>query len=211
MLPAHNLSPYPGTGPKLDQTLALLVADDPRISAGRLLDHIAARCKVKRAAAVTVDSGELASFVGEVPLSRLTALQSLWRAEAKELRAGRAVIGDDSSVLPLMDGRELIGLLFVESPASVGTGNPAVVALAAALRAARERSARELPEEAIADGEIERFRLVAALERHEWNIARVARLIGVTRRTVYLRLKRYKIDRRRVPKTLKACPPLGGA
>ena len=63
----------------------------------------------------------------------------------------------------------------------------------------------------MADGEIERRRLVAALERHEWNIARVARLIGVTRRTIYLRLKRYKIDRRRVPKTLKVCPPLEGA
>jgi DNA-binding NtrC family response regulator len=160
---------------------------------------------------VTVDEGELASFAGEVPLSRLTALQSLWKGAAKDLRSGRAVIGDDCNVLPLMDGHELIGLLFVEGHAGVETRNPVVIALAAALRAARERSAGPLPEEVLADGEIERFRLVAALDRHEWNIARVARLIGVTRRTVYLRLKRYKIDRRRVPKTLKACPPLGGA
>jgi len=195
----------------VDQTLAFLVADDPRISAGRLLDHIAARYKAKGAAAVTVDSGELASFAGEVPLSRLAALQLLWQADAKDLRSGRSVIRDGCSVLPLMDGHELTGLLLVASHAAVETRSPAVIALAAALRAARERPARELREEAMADGEIERRRLVAALERHEWNIARVARLIGVTRRTIYLRLKRYKIDRRRVPKTLKVCPPLEGA
>ena len=39
------------------------------------------------------------------------------------------------------------------------------------------------------------------LNRNEWNIARVARLMGVTRRTVYLRLQRYGIPRERVPRT----------
>ena len=111
----------------MDQTLAFLVADDPRISAGRLLDHIAARYKAKGAAAVTVDSGELASFAGEVPLSRLAALQLLWQADAKDLRSGRSVIRDGCSVLPLMDGHELTGLLLVESHAAVETRSPAVI------------------------------------------------------------------------------------
>ena len=84
----------------------------------------------------------------------------------------------------------------------------------ATLKAARARPLSDdgaFEAGALSGGEIERRRLLAALERHEWNIARVARLMGVTRRTVYLRLKRYKIDRRRVPKTLKVCPPLEGA
>jgi len=198
----------------VDQTLALLVADDPRILAGNLLDHIAAQCKAKGAAAVTVDSGELASFAGEVPLSRLTALESLWKAEAKDLRAGRAVTDGNYRLLPLMDGQELTGLLFIEGDTGLEKKNPAMIALAAALKAARVRPARQyaLEETASFSGrEMERQRLVAALEHHEWNIARVARLIGVTRRTVYSRLKRYSIDRRRVPKTLKACPRLEGA
>jgi transcriptional regulator of acetoin/glycerol metabolism len=92
--------------------------------------------------------------------------------------------------------------------------NSAVVALAAALKAARDRLARPNgagEPETMVGAELERRRLVAALDRHEWNIARVARLAGVTRRTIYLRLKRYKIDRQRVPKTLKPCPPLEGA
>lgn len=197
----------------MDQTLALLVADDPEGQARKLLDHVVARCKARAAAVVMVDSDELASFTGEVPLSRLTALERLWKAEARDLRAGRPVLNGSFSVLPLMDGKELTGLLFVEGGVTPEMKNTAVVALAAALKAARERLARpaSTQPEMLAGAEIERRRLVAALDRHEWNIARVARLAGVTRRTIYLRLKRYDIDRRRVPKTLKPCPPLEGA
>jgi len=115
--------------------------DDPRLQAGRLLDHIAAQCKAKGAAAVTADSDELASFAGEVPLSRLTALESLWKAEAKNLRAGLAVDGGSYRLLPLMDGQELTGLLFIEGDTGVEKKNPAVIALAAALKAARVRPA----------------------------------------------------------------------
>jgi hypothetical protein len=49
--------------------------------------------------------------------------------------------------------------------------------------------------------DMEREKLLLLLNRNEWNIARVARLMGVTRRTVYLRLQRYKIPRERVPKS----------
>jgi hypothetical protein len=209
----YKPNPYPEnrTENVVDDTLALLVADDPRGQARKLLGHVASRCKARAAAVVTVSVDELASFTGEVPLSRLAALELVWKVEAKGLRAGRPCIGADYSVLPLIDGKELTGLLFVEGGSGIEMKNPAVVALGAALKAARERPtyspARE-ETEAAGGAEIERRRLLAALQRHEWNIARVARLIGVTRRTVYLRLKRYNIDRQRVPKTLKMCPPL---
>jgi Bacterial regulatory protein, Fis family len=200
------------TEAKVDQTLTLLVEDEPQRQARKLLDHVATRCRARAAAVVTVSSDDLASFVGEMPLSQLGALQTLWRVEAKDLRAGRPVNGGDYNVMPLMDGRELVGLLFMDGGTRVENRNPAVQALAAALKVARERPLRRIVEpETAAGAEIERRRLVAALERHEWNIARVARLIGVTRRTIYLRLKRYNIDRQRVPKTLKPCPPLESA
>jgi hypothetical protein len=193
-----------------DDTLALLVADDPRRQARRLLQHVATRSKAKAVAIVTVEGDELASFVGEVPLSRLTALQLVWKAEAKALRAGTPAVGGDYRVLPLMDRHELIGILFVEGGSGVEMRSASVMALAAALKAARERPVAEGREEpaAIHGAEIERRRLLASLERYEWNVSRVARLIGVTRRTVYLRMERYKIDRRRVPKTLKPTPLL---
>jgi transcriptional regulator with GAF, ATPase, and Fis domain len=49
--------------------------------------------------------------------------------------------------------------------------------------------------------DLEREKLLLLLNRNEWNIARVARLMGVTRRTIYLRLARYRIPRERVRKT----------
>jgi hypothetical protein len=49
--------------------------------------------------------------------------------------------------------------------------------------------------------DMEREKLLLLLNRNEWNIARVARMMGVTRRTVYLRLQRYNIPRERVLKT----------
>jgi len=49
--------------------------------------------------------------------------------------------------------------------------------------------------------DMEREKLLLLLNRNEWNIARVARLMGVTRRTIYLRLQRYNIPRERVRKT----------
>ncbi len=55
--------------------------------------------------------------------------------------------------------------------------------------------------------DMEREKLLLLLNRNEWNIARVARMMGVTRRTVYLRLQRYNIPRERVPKTrLRTAP-----
>jgi GAF domain-containing protein len=49
--------------------------------------------------------------------------------------------------------------------------------------------------------DMEREKLLLLLNRNEWNIARVARLMGVTRRTIYLRLQRYNIPRERVAKS----------
>jgi transcriptional regulator of acetoin/glycerol metabolism len=49
--------------------------------------------------------------------------------------------------------------------------------------------------------DMEREKLLLLLNRNEWNIARVARMMGVTRRTVYLRLRRYDIPRERIYKT----------
>ena len=81
---------------------------------------------------------------------------------------------------------------------------------------ARRRGRRYLERTPVED--MEREKLLLLLNRNEWNIARVARLMGVTRRTIYLRLQRYNIPRERVPKTrppprasrtLRGAHPLG--
>jgi len=62
--------------------------------------------------------------------------------------------------------------------------------------------------------DMEREKLLLLLNRNEWNIARVARLMGVTRRTIYLRLQRYNVPREKVPKTrlrLRPAPSTSGS
>jgi len=54
--------------------------------------------------------------------------------------------------------------------------------------------------------EAERASLVVMPERNEWNLSRVARLLGVTRMTIYNRLRRLGVPRER---TLKSRPPGG--
>ena len=48
--------------------------------------------------------------------------------------------------------------------------------------------------------------MLSFLERNDWKIAAVARLLGVTRRTVYLRLRSFGIERKHVPKIYKKMP-----
>jgi two-component system response regulator HupR/HoxA len=51
-------------------------------------------------------------------------------------------------------------------------------------------------EEAV--GELERQMIVDSLRRNEDNISQVARELGLTRRGLYLKIKRYEIDREQI-------------
>jgi len=120
------------------------------------------------------------------------------------------------AVVPVFEGENLISLLYVDSldphfctahdlerlkkfsrivakaVGESGTTTQTVEARAEAWEAYLERTPVE---------DMEREKLLLLLNRNEWNIARVARLMGVTRRTIYLRLQRYNIPRERVRKT----------
>jgi transcriptional regulator with GAF, ATPase, and Fis domain len=122
------------------------------------------------------------------------------------------------AVFPVFDGDELVALLYVDSAEPhfcQGSDVERLAKFAGMLaRAVRPEAA---PTEATPDAgeamaweaylertpvqDIERQKLLLLLDRNDWNIARVARLMGVTRRTVYLRLQRYNIPRQRVYKT----------
>ena len=59
---------------------------------------------------------------------------------------------------------------------------------------------------ALSEVETRKQKLIETLEANQWNIKLVAKLIGVTRRTIYLRLKRWGIKRLKPKKTLKPGP-----
>jgi GAF domain-containing protein len=120
------------------------------------------------------------------------------------------------AVVPVFEAETLVALLYVDSHdphfcashdlerlakfsrivAKAVTDNAPVRDRARAQADAWETYLERTPVE-----DMEREKLLLLLNRNEWNIARVARLMGVTRRTIYLRLQRYNIPRERVPKT----------
>lgn len=120
-------------------------------------------------------------------------------------------------VVPVFDGDDLLALLYIDSLdphfctnhdlermkkfsriVAKAVGDAASPAREAAPHAA---GAWETYLERTPVEDMEREKLLLLLNRNEWNIARVARLMDVTRRTIYLRLARYKIPRERVRKT----------
>jgi hypothetical protein len=119
------------------------------------------------------------------------------------------------AVVPTFEGEALIALLYVDSldPHFCEEHDLARLQKFSRIiaKAVRE-SSTEATQAAASDvweaylertpvEDMEREKLLLLLNRNEWNIARVARLMGVTRRTVYLRLQRYNIPRERVPKS----------
>lgn len=120
------------------------------------------------------------------------------------------------AVVPVFNGDELVALLYVDSfdphfltapdLERMGKFSRIVAKAISDTGAPHERrdsraEAWETYLERTPVEDMEREKLLLLLNRNEWNIARVARLMGVTRRTVYLRLQRYNIPRERVPKT----------
>lgn len=137
-------------------------------------------------------------------------------ATDRRLKQGEKGGAASLAVVPVFEGDELVALLYVDSldphfctaqdlermgkfsrilaKAVADTGTPEP-------RSANRSEAWETYLERTPVEDMEREKLLLLLNRNEWNIARVSRLMGVTRRTIYLRLQRYNIPRERVPKT----------
>ena len=120
------------------------------------------------------------------------------------------------AVVPVFDGEALVALLYVDSldPHFCSAHDldrmgkfSRIVAKAVTETGPMRQQAQSRAEawetylERTPVEDMEREKLLLLLNRNEWNIARVARLMGVTRRTIYLRLQRYNIPRERVLKT----------
>ncbi len=111
------------------------------------------------------------------------------------------------ALLPVIgDGRALLGLLYVDSRRPHFLGAEDLTELPALARILAIPLASGRFGSAAPDASSDRDRLVAILSSNQWNILRVAKLIGVTRRTVYLRMQRWGIERKKPKKTLKPVP-----
>jgi transcriptional regulator of acetoin/glycerol metabolism len=103
--------------------------------------------------------------------------------------------------IPPATDLERIQLLLTRAFALIDQGKLKEADLQALVACAEEGGASIDP--TLPAHEVERIQLLHTLQKNEWNIALVARKLGLGRPTVYNRMKRYGIDRKKVPKTFK--------
>jgi ActR/RegA family two-component response regulator len=191
--------------------LALLVADDPRRSADRILTRLIQIHQARGGAILRPrqDQAEIWLSAG-LSLSAVAELPVRWADHRAALVAGQSVVESGFALLPAMLGDEMVAVLYLAQPEDLAVGDARVfgTAIAQAVQAAAAPGPRwSVPE--TSPTEEARLQLLSLLERHEWNIAEVARLLGVTRRTVYMRLHSFGIERKHVPKIYKKMPVEG--
>jgi transcriptional regulator with GAF, ATPase, and Fis domain len=190
-----------------------------------------------RAGAIFRPHGERVTLFASrgIDQSVLDAVTTIWRSyragfEAKQpyhdadQRAKRhqeAVEAGPASVVvvPVFDDDSLVALLYVDSERpNMGTnaelerlGRFARLIARAVRPPDKDADTREVWQEYLERTpveDMEREKMLLLLERNEWNIARVSRLMGVTRRTLYLRLARYQIPRQKIRKTKPRTRPV---
>lgn len=185
--------------------LESLVADDPRRSADRLLTRM---CDVAGAegGAVLVPQGENASvFLSyRLSLAGLSSLPIRFQDHRSRLAKGEMVSAAGFSLAPVLgDGDSKFGWVYLENPRTAEPKElrPFLLAMAKAVGALGESVGARVPNVNRADAN--RVNILRILEQNDWNIARVSRELGVTRRTLYMRLAAFGIARKKVPRLAK--------
>jgi hypothetical protein len=185
------------------QIASLLAPADPEGSATRVLRNVVDVNKASGAAIVSVrDSSPVLFTSCNVSLEDVAHLEDLWRDYGAWLLAGRTFEQTRTVLLPILEGEVVLGVLYLKEPQrydAAATG-PWLAALSIFVRAAGAPARVAYPE----NPPSKRDQLLRALNEREWNVARVARDLGVTRRTIYLRMGRFDIARQHIPKSLRA-------
>ena len=205
-------------------------ADDPRRLGERTIDVVLSLVDGRCGAVFTLDDDRLLLFASRgVDQHALDAAQVVWSSCAASLRAGEAFYAPEPgavaglkalarqgptslTVVPVLQDRLLVALLYIDAAEPHFLNNAdrdrlskfARIIAKAVTQTAGPKAGRAEAWESYLERtpveDMEREKLLLLLNRNEWNIARVARLMGVTRRTIYLRLQRHNIPRERVPK-----------
>jgi hypothetical protein len=194
---------------------------EPHDAVERAVAAAAAYFSARAAAAFARDQERMLLVAGRgIAPNVLEAISRTWTSRQVELTAGRALHGSAAEMepgrphgvfvlAPVMSANYVSGLLYVQTDETRFNHSKDIDALAqfsrllsGSLSLAGRSGLDDFLERTPAD-EVARQQLLVLLERHEWNIACVARALGVTRATIYNRLERHGLERVRIPKTLR--------
>jgi Bacterial regulatory protein, Fis family len=189
----------------LSDLASVLVAQAPRQHASNVLSFLVNRARASGGALLTFRDQSLVLFCSTPDLQAASVVRAwgAWDAHRQRIESGETIQTPDQVLAPLKDDGALVGLLHLDAPQGFDSSLLSTFGLVLAKAVQTDLTAdRGLAVAEIVDvPEQSKDRLVSLLHRNEWNIARVARVMGVTRRTIYLRLKRYGIDRQVVPRS----------
>ncbi len=171
----------------------LLAPGGGRLAASRTLNWLLEHHAARSVALWEMQSSgpRLALSVG-LDQEAMSHVHDTWKQHRKGLDAGKPWQGDQDILVPVLadDRRYLLSLSGLK-PSRASVESVASYARVAAKALQRDSGAPL----ARLEKDIERDELTALLQREEWKIARVARLLHVTRVTIYSRMRRYGIVR----------------
>lgn len=191
---------------QLDQLAALFFSEDPRQKLDKIVAYLVAESEAQGGALFAVHGDKLVpQVIRGIDLERLAGVQALWEQARSALAKGRAERSSDLVLAPASSAEGLVGVLCLDTPRRFDDEESEMLRRLLARGLAEPHGAPTVEEflSTTSTADTVREQLLVTLERNEWNVARVARLLGVTRRTIYMRLQRYGIKRKKVPKTIK--------
>jgi hypothetical protein len=183
------------------------LGDDPARLSGSVLDLILVLSRAH--------CGAVFSVVASAPVlvasqglhhEALAAAVTLWRERQAHLARGDVIYQPAAMIIPVTSTPVILGFLYADAPDpafrfQIGQLGTFTEILMRAMRAVTCGAGQPGPILGLGwTVDAERSRLCSLLEAHEWNVARVARICGVQRQTVYNWLERLGIDRKKLPK-----------
>lgn len=213
----------------IDQFASLVLGAEGRLGQ-KTLEVVVAVSRARSAAILRPERGRLSLFASTgIDQTTLDAAEAIWTACRKDLENGEAFYARDlqadkrfksllekgevrsAAVVPVLENGSLLALLYADSTAPgfcddgglerLGKFGRIVAKALGSATTASDTARRPAGEQApLAAPRGSREELLLALRNHEWNIARAARVLGVTRRTIYLRLARFGVKREKMRK-----------
>jgi len=191
-----------------EEILHLLVSQDPRRSADGALGLLIRHLGADGAACFRIQSDRVVLFAAraldQLALDRVAAT---WDDARDAVLAGEVYDAESTfAIVPIAGPVSVIGLLYLGADRGLVLDGEAIRHLVPLLRTALSAAppGGQAPLDAYIErtpaAQFQREQLLLLLERHEWNIARVARAKGVTRLTIYEQMRRWGIERRKVAK-----------
>jgi hypothetical protein len=191
-----------------EEILHLLVSQDPRRAADGALGLLIRHLRADGAACFRVQGERVVLFAARaLDQLALDRVASTWDDARDAVLAGQVYDAETSfAIVPIGPPAAVSGLLYLGADRGLVLDAEALEHLLPLLRTALEAAPNggRAPLDAYIERtpavQFQREQLLLLLERHEWNIARVARAKGVTRLTIYEQMRRWGIERRKVTK-----------